>query len=296
MRRALPVLLLAALAVWGAEPNTGAPPSIDKVKLERYIRYAEAFVNGVHISVGDPGKTASPELWVLPVHVTSGDQSLDMTYYLTADGQELVGGKLWYLAESPFADVLKQLPTEGPSFGPADAKVTMTVFSDFECPYCRQLAQTIRQNIPKLYPTQVRVVFIDFPLQQIHPWAYAMAQAARCVADGHDDRFWALHDWIFEHQQEITKENLKDKVLGYAKDHGLDTASIGTCIDNHATQAAVDRDIAFGKRLHLDQTPVVFVNGRMLGGAQKWDTLDAVIKLDLDRSQELSDSVAGKTH
>ncbi len=289
------VSLLLLLAVCARAADT-APPPLDKTKLEQYIRYAEGFTSGVKLTIGDPGKTASPELWVIPVHMMLGDQSLDRTYYMTADGKEITGGKMWYMGESPFADVLAQLPSKGPSFGPADAKITIVEFSDFECPYCRQLAHTIRENIPKYYPKDVRVLYVDFPLQTIHPWAFAMAEAARCVWDGDNTRFWTLHDWIFDHQQEITKENLRDKILAYSKEHNLDTARIGSCIDSHSSQAAVEQTIAVGKRLGVDQTPVLFVNGRMLGGAQKWDTLDAVIKLDIQRNQELSDAGAGKNH
>jgi protein-disulfide isomerase len=287
------------LALWAAATLTAAessaPPAIDVPKLESYIRYAEAFAPGVKLTVGQPGKTASPQLWSIPVHITLGEQSMERTYYLTGDGQELIGGTLWYLGESPFTNTLKKLPTTGPSFGPANAKITIVVFSDFQCPYCRQLAQTIRQNVPKIYPNDVRVVFEDFPLQTIHPWAHAMAEAARCVADGDDARFWILHDWIFDHQGEVTKENLKDKLLAYAKEHNLDTGKIGACIDSHATAAAVDRSLEIGKQLQIDQTPVIFVNGRMLGGAQKWDTLDAVIKLDLAREKDLSGIQPGKS-
>lgn len=279
---------------WSAD----APPAgtqIDKTQLEHYIRYAEGILPGVKMTVGELSPTASPELLAVPVVLTLGDQIETHTYYVTADGKEIVGGKLWYLNQSPFADVLKQLPTNGPAFGPANAPVTVVVFSDFECPYCRQLARTIRDNIPKTYPTQVRVVFQDFPLQRIHPWAYEMAEAARCVWDGKNDGdFWALHDWVFEHQGEFTPDNVKPKVSEYAKEHHLDSARIASCMDAHASKPAIDQSVALATRLGLDQTPVVFVNGRMLAGAQKWDTLDAVIKLDLARNQESSEPKPGK--
>lgn len=286
-------LTIAAIA-WGAD--SGAPPPIDKAKLEAYLRYAEAFSPGVKLSIGELGNTASPQLWSVPVHITLGDQSMDRTYYLTTDGKEITGGKAWDLSASPFSDTVKLLPTDGPSFGPKDAKITLVIFSDFQCPYCRVLAQTVRQDLPKHDPNNVRVIFADFPLQSLHPWAHDMAEAAHCVANGNDETFWTLHDWIFDHQQEITKENLRDKILAYSKEHNVDTGRVTACMDSHATASIVDRDLKIGGQLGINQTPVIFVNGRMLGGAQKWDTLDAVIKLDLQRDQELSDPAAGKNH
>ena len=100
----------------------------------------------------------------------------------------------------------------------------LVIFSDFECPYCREFAKTVRDNIPKQYPKDVRVVFEDFPLDSIHPWARAAAEDSHCVGSQSVDAFWAYHDWIFAHATEIKADNLRDKVLAWAKDQKLDTA------------------------------------------------------------------------
>jgi protein-disulfide isomerase len=182
------------------------------------------------------------------------------------------------------------LPTSGFSFGPADARVTIVIFSDLECPYCRELAKSVRDNIPQKYPDDVRVVFKDFPLESIHKWARAAAEDGRCLGNRKPEAFWALHDWIFQHQQEINQTNLQEKVLDIAKQQNLQAKQIAACMDTHATASQVDDSIRAGKNLHIQQTPTFFVNGRLVSGAIPWSTLDAIIQLELN--QELFPSQA----
>jgi protein-disulfide isomerase len=182
---------------------------------------------------------------------------------------------------------LDRLPMNGPAFGPADAKVTVVVFSDFQCPYCRQLATTLRTNIPKKYPKDVRVLFADFPLDAIHKWARAAAEAAHCMTDGNPEAFWTFHDWIYEHQGEITEANLREKMLAYAQSKGMDTAKVGTCMQNRSTAGEVEKDQRSGERLQVQETPTIFINGRELSGARPWETLDSVIRLELSRPADI---------
>jgi protein-disulfide isomerase len=160
--------------------------------------------------------------------------------------------------------------------------VTIVVFSDFECPYCKQFATTIRQNVVKKYPNDVRVIFKDFPLTSIHPWAHSAAEAARCLGEQKPQAFWAFHDWIFEHQSEVNAGNLREKTLGIAKTQQLDEPRAAACIDTHATSAAVDESLKAARALQVDLTPTLFINGRMQTGALPWERLDAMIQRDLN--------------
>lgn len=275
-------------ALFGAKlaaglPADPTPPKIDKQKLEAYIRYAEAFTPEVKFSIDDPVPSAYKGYFRVVAHLTKGQNRLDRVYYVTEDGLHYVNGTIWDLKDSPFLDTLQHLPTDGPSFGPANAKVTVVVFSDFECPYCRELAKTIRDNIPQKYPNDVRVIYQDFPIAAIHPWARAAAEASHCVANESVPAFWAFHDWIFEHQQEVSPANLRQKVLDFAKDHQLDTAKIAACIDTHQTAAVVDHSLRAGEGLQIEQTPTLFINGRMIGGAISWGQLQSVLDLELKR-------------
>jgi len=148
-----------------------------------------------------------------------------------------------------------------PSFGPANAPVTIVEFGDFECPSCRAEAPLMRQLIPELFPNKVRIVFKDYPLESIHPWARAASIAARCVYRQDPPAFWKFYDWDYENQDDITVENLKSKVLAWAAGNGIRSAPLESCIDSKATNAEVDRNIAEGKAAGVRGTPTLFVNG-----------------------------------
>ncbi|HTA45370.1 MAG TPA: thioredoxin domain-containing protein [Bryobacteraceae bacterium] len=149
-----------------------------------------------------------------------------------------------------------------PSFGPADAPVTIVEFGDLECPSCRAEAPILRQLLPGLYPGKIRVVFKDYPLESIHPWARAGSIAARCVFRQNHEAFWKFYDWDYDNQDDITPDNLKSKVLDWAEKNGINKAELERCIDTKATDAEVSSNVAEGKAAGVNGTPTVFVNGR----------------------------------
>ena len=148
-----------------------------------------------------------------------------------------------------------------PSFGPADAPVTIVEFGDLECPSCRAEAPLLRELIPQLYPNKVRIVFKDYPLESIHPWARAAAIAGRCVFRQDARAFWKFYDWDYENQDDITVENLKSKVLGWAGGNGIRSAQLESCMDGKATDAEIAENISEGKAAGVRGTPTLFVNG-----------------------------------
>ncbi len=274
--RKICLLAMAAVALGPASE----PAKVDKAKLEAYLRYV--FPPNTKVVLDDPTASSVPGFPRIMAHLSLGAEKLDRVFYLTPDGEHLVNGSIWDLNRSPFEDNLAQLPADGYSFGPAKAKVTIVVFSDFECPYCKQLATTLRQNLAQKYPNNVRVIFKDFPLTSIHPWSHSAAEAARCLGEQKPEAFWAFHDWIFEHQSEVNAANLREKTLALAKAQQLDEPRAAACIDTHATSAAVDESLKTGRELQVELTPTLFINGRMQTGALPWDRLDALIQRDLN--------------
>ncbi len=263
-------------------------PKLDKTRLESYLRYTEGFTSGVKFVIDDPAPSAYKGYYRVVVHLSMNGRNVgDRVYYVTPDGEHFLNGSLWDLTENPFLDTLERLPADGPSFGPANAKVTIVVFSDFQCPFCREFARTVRNEMPRKYSNDVRVVFEDFPLETIHPWARAAAEAGDCIADQNQSAFWAFHDWIFEHQQEVTAVNLTDKVTAVVKDQHVDLAKLSSCLGTHEMAKKVETSLAEGRRLQVQQTPTAFINGRMVAGAVPWTSLDAVIQLELNRPKEI---------
>ena len=121
---------------------------------------------------------------------------------------------------------------------------SIVAYSDFQCPYCAKEAKVLRTQLMESYPEQVRVYFRDYPLKT-HNWAMGAAIAGRCIYRLEPEVFWRYHDWIFEHQKDITPANLKDKVMEFAAAEGLDSLKLGRCIDSRETEKAI-QDIEEG--------------------------------------------------
>lgn len=164
-----------------------------------------------------------------------------------------------------------------PVRGSPDAPVTIVEFSDFECPYCKQASTTIASVIAK-YPGKIKFVYRDFPLENIHPQARRAALAARCAGQG--GKFWEYHDVLFAQSPKLAPDDLRR----YATQVGLDAGKFDACLVNGATDAALQKDIDEGNTLGITGTPVFYINGRTLRGAQRIDAFARVIDDELART------------
>jgi protein-disulfide isomerase len=288
-------LSLSLLTLLSAQEKPKSAPALDKVHMEAYVRHLLAVIPEVQVKIDDPKPSGTSDLQQVDVHFTYQGRSQDETFYLTKDGQHIVRGVVYNLGQNPFQEDLDKLKTGGaPSFGPATAPVTVVEFGDFECPNCKEEAKTLRDHVPAQFASQVRVVFKDFPLEQIHPWAKAAAIAGRCIYHQSPSAFWKYHDWIYEHQTEITFDNLKTQVTDFAKTaQDIDGLQLGHCIDTKATEAEVDASLADGRALHVDATPTLFLNGRRLVGNYPWQNIEQIITGEISY-QKAAPSTAAK--
>jgi predicted DsbA family dithiol-disulfide isomerase len=170
-----------------------------------------------------------------------------------------------------------QVSTAGfPSRGPANAPVTIVEFSDFECPYCGGLFPTLKQ-VEKNYPEQVRIVYRQFPLTNIHPYAQKAAEASLCAHD--QQKFWEFHDSMFAKQRELSVADLKQRAV----DLKLDSQAFNQCLDSGRHAAAIQADIQEGARFGVTGTPALFINGRLLSGNQPYAEIREIIEDELQR-------------
>ena len=165
-----------------------------------------------------------------------------------------------------------------PSLGSQSAPVTIVEFSDFQCPFCQRVAPTLKQ-VRDAYGDKVRIVWKDFPLTQIHPQAFKAGEAAHCAGD--QGKYWEFHDRLFANQQALQPSDLKK----YAADLGLDTAAFNACLDSSKHGERVRNGVAEGTRLGVNSTPTIYINGRMLSGAQPFEVLKGVIDEELSRAR-----------
>ena len=282
MFRAIPLFLLSAFLLGAADaPQKSA---FDKPTLEAYVRHLFLLQPQLTVTIGDPKPSALPGFKEVRVRIAQGAQSQEVPLYVSTDGKKIVQGNFYDVTTNPFKPDLDKLKTQfQPALGTAGAPVAIVVFSDLQCPHCKGEAEMLRQNLIQNYPTQVRLYFKDYPLEGLHPWAKAAAMAGRCVFQQKPDAFWAYHDWVFAHQDSLTAENLKDQVLGWAKDaKDLDAIKLGACIAGKTTQAEVEKEIEEARALDISGTPTMFINGRRISQTIDWPNLKNIIDTEIE--------------
>jgi protein-disulfide isomerase len=165
-----------------------------------------------------------------------------------------------------------------PTLGKKDAAVTVVEFSDFQCPFCYQFAPTLRR-IEKDYGDKVHVVYRQFPLVSIHPFAFKAAEASLCAHE--QKKFWEMHDAMFGDQKKLAVADLKST----ARRLGMSPEKFNSCMDTGKYTEKVQNDMIEGSRYGITGTPAVFVNGVYLeGGAVPYETVKAAIDEELQRT------------
>jgi protein-disulfide isomerase len=170
------------------------------------------------------------------------------------------------------------VPTgNAPSRGAAKAKITLVVYGDFECPYCKKLEATLTE-LRKLYGDDMRVVFKHFPSTKAHPHARLAARAA--IAAGAQGKFWEMHDLLYAHQDALEHADVER----YAAELGLDVERFKHDLEAHVGDPLVRADTEEAVKLGIRGIPTSFVNGRPIVGAQPSAAFRKVIDEELLRA------------
>jgi protein-disulfide isomerase len=170
-----------------------------------------------------------------------------------------------------------EVAVDGAPFkGPAKATVTIVEFSDFHCPFCRRVIPTLAQLESK-YGEKIKLVFRDFPIENLHPGATKAHEAARCANE--QGKFWTYHDKLFAAPPKSSPEIFK----AFAKELGLDVANFERCFDAGKYHADIKKDIEEGNGVGVTGTPAFFINGRLVSGAQPLEAFARIIDDELAR-------------
>ena len=153
-----------------------------------------------------------------------------------------------------------------PEKGPKDAPVTMIVFSDYECPFCRRAESTVEEVLKK-YEGKIKYVFRDYPLP-FHAKAKPAAVAANCAIP--QGKYFEYNQKLFV--TDLSPENYK-KIAG---DLGMDQKKFDECVAKN-DEKTIDQDLADGAAVGVNGTPAFFINGRMLSGAQPFEAFKVII-------------------
>lgn len=163
-----------------------------------------------------------------------------------------------------------KIATEGrPAVGPAKAPVTLVVFSDFQCPYCRGAADVVRE-VQRAEGDRVRLVYRHFPLP-IHDRAERAAEAAECASLA--GKFWPVHDALFASPEKLSDADL----TAHAVAAGVDREAFTQCLASGVTRTAIEADRRAAIEAGVEGTPAIFVNGRRLTGPRTVDALRRLI-------------------
>lgn len=164
--------------------------------------------------------------------------------------------------------------------GPNNAPVTLVEYSDFECPHCGW-AYPIIKEVRKRLSDQLRFVYRHFPISTVHPHAKSAAEAAE--AAGVQGKFWDMHNYLFEHQNALDDEHLRQ----YAIALGLNMERYDKDMAEHTYAQKVREDFLSGVRSGANGTPAFFINGIRYDGLWDVDNLYEALKAEIERVSRL---------
>ena len=255
----------------------------------------EAFL---HVSWGyDPDRiwqvqaiqtTPAPNISKVTVFVAQKSdpqqQVANLVFYVTPDEKHLISTDVLPFGAHPYADTRRILEerADGPSRGAADKKFEFVEFADFQCPHCKAV-QPIIERLISDFP-QAHFVFQNLPLTALHSEAYKAATYGICVdQQGGNDAFFKFADAVFAAQEGLMPQTSDATLADAVTKAGLDPAKVGSCSYTSAAKAPVDASIKLAQDLDVNETPMLFIDGRQIpvgevaNGQLPYDTLKKIV-------------------
>ena len=252
-------------------------------EIVQHVREQFKLPEGTSLTVGPFHYSGFPNFLAMTVAAENGKQKQTQDFYITKDNRTLVLGSVFNLGLDLRREALHTIVTTNqPTQGPAHAPVTIVEFADLECPMCGKLHEFLEKELLPKYGDKVRVIFKEFPLVQIHDWSLTAAIANECVYEIKPEAFAPYRSLVFQNQSGTNATNVRDALLGYADQVGVDRVRLAGCLDSKASLPRVDEGTREAKRLEIQSTPTCFINGRMLVGYPSaeayYKAVDAALK------------------
>lgn len=271
--------------------KAGVKPT--KEQIDAFVKQMTTNNPGLTWSVLEVKPNALGDLTEVMVGLTNPQgQRAGQRFWVTAEGQHALIGDVSPFGADPFAPARAQLAKgiSGPARGPATSPLQLVEFGDLECPACKGAAPVI-ERLLKDEPT-AHFVFQQFPLTQIHHWAYKAAAFGECIARENNGAFWKFMDAVYGAQEDISghvessdpnkKPDLtyaEQKLTELANGVGMNGKQIAACAEDPASAARIDRSMAFGNEMQVTSTPTLFVNGRRIAniGGLPYESLKRMV-------------------
>jgi len=284
-------LAIVSLLLCSAGCAQSSAPAIPPDVSEHIQRQVRAFFNippDVDIKIGAPTPSEFPNYEYISVTMTRAGKSQHAEFLLAKDGKTLIRFTKIDLTKDLFAETMGKIKlADRPVRGNPDAKVTIVNFDDFECPFCARMHTTLMNQILPQYGDKVKIVYKDYPLLQIHPWAEHAANDANCLAKESNTAYWQLADYLHANQRSIPPQNpqasdgeLDRLTLDFGKKNSADINRLQACIKTQS-DAAVKASMSEGDDLGVSATPTIFINGERLEGALDVDEVRAALNRQL---------------
>ncbi|MGC2696777.1 MAG: thioredoxin domain-containing protein [Candidatus Angelobacter sp.] len=273
--------------------DDAALPQEIKHRIEIELRSRYSVPPQINISVSDPKPGNTPGYDDVVVTFTGGTHTTTHDFLVSKDRKTLAHFEKIDISQ----DLMSKIDVKGrPVKGNPDAKVTIVNFDDFECPFCSRMHQTLFSNVFKDYEGKVRVIYKDYPLVEIHPWAMHAAIDGNCLGEQNSPAYWDFADYVHANQKMISGKsiadanaNLDSQTKDQAQKHQLDQVKLQACMQKQ-DESGVRASMAEGDKLGVDSTPTLFINGERFTGAVPEQELRAV----LDRA--LADAAQAPTN
>jgi protein-disulfide isomerase len=254
-----------------------------KGEIVQHVREQFKLPEATSLSVGPFHNSGFPNFWATTVAAENGKEKRTGDFYITRDNRFLVLGSIFDLGLDLKREALRTIVTTNqPTQGAAHAPVIIVEYADLECPMCGRLHEFFEKELLPKYGDKVRVIFKEFPLVQIHDWSLTAAIANQCVYEIKPEAYAPYRSLIFQNQSTTNAANVRDTLLGYADQVGVDRVRLAGCLDSKASLPRVDEGSREAKRLEVQSTPTCFINGRMLVGFQSpeayYKAIDAALK------------------
>jgi len=289
LKRLATTSLLLCLSAFAQTPTTTLSPELSQ-RVQQQIRAYFNVPPDVGISLGATKPSEFPNYDLLPITMSREGKVQNADFLISKDGKTLIRYSKIDLTKDIYAETMSKINIAGrPVRGNPDAKVTVVNFDDFECPFCARMHSTLMSEILPAYGDKIKIVYKDYPLSQIHPWAQHAANDANCLAHENPQAYWQLADFLHSNQRSISgsQQNLQssfaelDKVtLDFGKKNGADMDRLQACIKAQS-DTIVKASITEGDDLGVSATPTLFVNGERIEGALDADQVKAALNRQL---------------
>jgi protein-disulfide isomerase len=266
-------------------PGVALSPQLAR-RIEVMIRSHAGLSPDYVIGLGAPTASEIPGYSLLSITFTApGKEPRTAPFLVSNDGRTLAQFNKFDIGEDPMAKIaIAGRPGRG---GPADAPVLIVSFDDLECPFCAEMNAMLFPAIEKRYKDQVRIVYRDFPLEEIHPWAKHAAVDANCLAAQTPAGYWDFVDAVHAHSADMAgpqkseakaNQTLDKMTLDEGAKQKIDQPVLTACVlKQDASQVDASMLWAEGEPLRLNQAPVLFVNGEKVEGIVPVETLYTII-------------------